>query len=76
MFKNGEHQKANLLKQKTSELKETSKTLSEKLAREFPGLPNLQWVALRLLEGDNSIIEAIRSGELENIGSAPTTVSS
>lgn len=64
------------IKSRSSKLNHAIATLSEKLAREFPGLPNLQWVALRLLEGDNSIIEAIRSGELENIGSAPTTVSS
>lgn len=31
MFKNGEHQKANVLKQKTGKLKEDSKDLSEKL---------------------------------------------
>lgn len=50
MFKNGEHQKANLLKQKTSELKETSKILAEKLAEttatlnkhlyNIPNIPN------------------------------------
>jgi ferrous iron transport protein B len=41
--------------------------LSAQLELRFPGLPNLKWVALRLLEGDNSIIEAIRTGELEHI---------
>jgi hypothetical protein len=35
--------------------------------REYPGLPNLRWVALRLLEGDQSIIESIRSGDLGNL---------
>ncbi len=38
--------------------------LSEKLARSFPDLPNRNWVALRLLEGDQTIIEAVRNGEL------------
>lgn len=30
----------------------------------FPGLPNARWVALRLLDGDESIVQAVRSGEL------------
>lgn len=45
-------------------LKHAISRLSEKLNLLYPGLPNSKWVALRLLEGDNSIIEAIRSGEL------------
>ena len=38
--------------------------LSKKLAQKFPNVPNLNWVALRLLEGDQQIIEAVRTGEL------------
>ena len=34
----------------------------------FPELPNSRWVALRLLDGDRRIIEAILEGELENLG--------
>jgi ferrous iron transport protein B len=30
----------------------------------FPGLPNARWVALRMLDGDERIIEAVRRGEL------------
>ncbi len=30
----------------------------------FPGIPNARWVALRLLNADESVIEAVRSGEL------------
>ena len=30
----------------------------------FPGLPNARWVALRMLDGDQRIIEAVRRGEL------------
>jgi len=30
----------------------------------FPGLPNARWVALRLLDGDESIIQAVREGEI------------
>lgn len=43
--------------------------LSEKLAELFPGLPNLNWVALRLLEGDQRIMEAVQTRELKNLSS-------
>jgi len=33
----------------------------------FPNLPNPRWVALRLLGGDDSIVEALRSGELDTL---------
>ncbi|SDS28455.1 serine--tRNA ligase [Gramella sp. MAR_2010_147] len=41
MFKNGEHQKANVLKEKTGKLKEESKELSEKLTSTVSDLQNL-----------------------------------
>jgi len=37
------------------------------LLEEFPNLPNVKWVALRLLEGDQSVIDSIRNGELGRI---------
>ncbi len=30
----------------------------------FPGLPNARWVALRLLNADDRVLQAVRSGEL------------
>ncbi|MCJ7659024.1 MAG: hypothetical protein MUO67_07735 [Anaerolineales bacterium] len=33
----------------------------------YPDLPNARWVALRLLDGDERIIEAIRKGELGDL---------
>jgi ferrous iron transport protein B len=33
----------------------------------FPGLPNARWVALRLLDGDQRIMDAVRSGELGHL---------
>jgi Fe2+ transport system protein B len=33
----------------------------------FPDLPNARWVALRLLEGDQRIIDALRSGEIAQL---------
>ncbi len=41
--------------------------LSKKLNEQFPNLNNLNWVATRLLEGDQSIIQAIRTGALGNL---------
>jgi ferrous iron transport protein B len=38
--------------------------LQEEIDRRLPGLPNSRWVALRLLDGDSRIAQAIRDGEL------------
>ncbi len=38
--------------------------LVQQLQATFPGLPNARWVALRLLDGDQSIIRAVRNGAL------------
>ena len=38
-------------------------TLSAEIEKEYPKVPNSRWIALRLLEGDERIIEAVKSGE-------------
>lgn len=65
--------KPHRLKSISPKLNRAISTLAEKLAAQFPGLPNLNWVALRLLEGDQSIMEAVRSGELGRLGSGVLT---
>ena len=55
------------LKSKSKELNFAVEKLSKMLHEEFPNLPNVKWVALRLLEGDQSIIDSIRNGELGKI---------
>jgi ferrous iron transport protein B len=55
------------LKSKSRELNFAVEKLSKMLLEEFPNLPNVKWVALRLLEGDQSIIDSIRNGELGRI---------
>jgi ferrous iron transport protein B len=50
-------------------LKETIDRLATPLQQTFPDLPNSRWVALRLLEGDSRIIQAVHSGEFA--GEAP-----
>ena len=34
------------------------------VAKAYPGLPNARWVALRLLNADEAVVDAVRSGEL------------
>jgi len=45
--------------------------LSKRIALHYPGLPNARWLAFRLLEGDQRIIDALRSGELGSLISRP-----
>lgn len=59
--------KPHRIKTSSKELNFAVEKLSREIIKEFPDLPNVRWVALRLLEGDQSIIEAIRSGELGNL---------
>lgn len=55
------------VKQRLPQLERAVHTLSGRLQRAFPGLPNTRWVALRLLEGDPSTEQAIRDGTLGDV---------
>ena len=48
----------------SSALKKAVGQLTMEVEKAYPGLPNAQWVALRLLDGDARIAEAFRTGEL------------
>jgi ferrous iron transport protein B len=48
--------------------------LTERVRAEFPGLPNARWVAMRLLEGDQRIVDALRNGELGTLTQAEDPV--
>ncbi len=50
-----------------SVLKRAVARLSETVAGTIPNLPNTSWVALRLLDGDARIAEALTSGELGDL---------
>jgi ferrous iron transport protein B len=41
--------------------------LTGKIEAQFSGVPNPRWLALRIMEGDQRIIEALRDGELEHM---------
>jgi len=51
----------------SSALKRAVRRLSREVQDAFPELPNAQWVALRLLDGDERIEEAVRTGELGDL---------
>lgn len=74
LFKTGEHLKANQLKQQTSDLKETTRELSEKLAnttmalsRELYNIPNIpnELVPAGSTEADN--VEVFKEGEVPQL---------
>lgn len=49
------------------EVDQAVSSLEKKIKRAFPNLPNAKWVALRLLDGDERIIEAVEKGELGDL---------
>lgn len=63
-------------KNESPELKQAIQILVDQLNEAFPGLPNARWVALRLLDGDESLVRAVQNGELAGLaagtGQAPT----
>jgi ferrous iron transport protein B len=56
--------KPHRIKSEPPALKRAVSQLAAQLERAFPGLPNARWVALRLLDGDPRIVEAVQRGEL------------
>ncbi|MCO6452979.1 MAG: 50S ribosome-binding GTPase [Caldilineales bacterium] len=59
--------KPHRLKGNSNSLLQAVTRLAAQVEQQFPGLPNARWVALRLLEGDERIIEAVRTGELGDL---------
>jgi ferrous iron transport protein B len=58
------------LQSQSRELKAALTTVTEAVSTGFAGLPNAQWVALRLLDGDETIAAALRNGELGQLNPA------
>jgi ferrous iron transport protein B len=48
----------------SAELVQAVERLAGEVATAYPQLPNASWVALRLLDGDASLAQAVRNGEL------------
>ncbi len=55
------------VKNKNRRLDRAVRTLVEKINALYPGLPNPEWLALRLLEGDEKIIAAFRNGTISEL---------
>jgi ferrous iron transport protein B len=56
------------------ELDQAVTQLAQQIKAAFPDLPNVRWVALRLLDGDTRIAQAIRDGEVGDLSrGAPET---
>ena len=51
-------------------LKRAVAELTERIRQAFPALPNARWVALRLLDGDESMAQALRAGDLAELSQA------
>lgn len=62
------------MKGKSKDLNAAVEKLSMQIKQEYPDIPNSNWVALRLLEGDQSIINALRTGELGTIRELKQTI--
>ncbi len=50
-----------------SKIQKAIAEISKDLENDYPQLPNKRWIALRLLEGDSSIIDALKEGTLGNL---------
>lgn len=55
------------IKTESSSIGTAVNQLTQQLQSAFPSLPNARWVALRLLDGDQRIVEAVRSGEIGDL---------
>jgi ferrous iron transport protein B len=55
------------VKYDSHELKSAVDQLASQIESAYPDLPNARWVALRLLDGDERIAQALRKGELGDL---------
>ncbi len=66
--------KPHRIKTESPAIKNALDALAAQIQQVFPNVPNARWVALRLLDGDQRIVEAVRSGELGNLNSQEVDV--
>ncbi|HON06708.1 MAG TPA: ferrous iron transport protein B [Verrucomicrobiota bacterium] len=69
--KNRTKRKPYTLKLKIPGLNEALETVSNELFRYYPDLPHIEWVALRLLEGDRQMADSILTGRIGLIYDEP-----
>lgn len=51
-------------RKRPTKIRHAIEEIAHQLQNIFPEIPNYDWVALRLLEGDQSIIDAVKTGQL------------
>jgi ferrous iron transport protein B len=61
------------LKKYSKKIRNTIEELTNRITETFPTLPNARWVAIRMLEGDQKIIDFVKSGEIGSITSNSET---
>jgi ferrous iron transport protein B len=55
------------LQTQSARLESAIEELAVQIQGRYPGLPNARWVAMRLLDGDERMIQAVRQGELNTL---------
>lgn len=55
--------KPHRLKRISGEVNSAVNELSQDIEQQYPGLPNSRWIAIRLLEGDVRVMEALKNNE-------------
>ena len=58
------------IEHESPQLRDAIQKLSEDILNIYPDLPNVHWVATRLLDGDEQIAEAFLNGEIGHLESA------
>jgi ferrous iron transport protein B len=61
------HSRPYRVRYETPAIKQAIDDLTDHITRSLPGIPNARWVAIRLLDGDRRIAEALRKGELGDL---------
>jgi len=64
------------VKSYTKKIKKSIDELTNKITSVYPNLPNARWVAIRLLEGDQTIIDAVKNHEIGKIVTNPANTMS
>ncbi|WP_394336470.1 FeoB small GTPase domain-containing protein [Aureibaculum luteum] len=55
--------KPHRIKNVPKKIEDAVEKLSTEIKKQFPTIPNSRWIAFRLLEGDDRILKALRTGE-------------
>ena len=56
----------------TPRIKQAIDDLTRRIEQQLPDIPNARWVAVRLLDGDQRIADALKKGELGDLGRGDT----